>query len=71
MPDDYLREIGRISVGFNRIESLIRFAVWFLSGVHEDVMLVVTRGDTFTQLAAKFDALLDAKVGDEGYGRLT
>jgi hypothetical protein len=65
VPDEYLREIGRITVGFNRIEGLVRFAVWDFSGVADDKFTIMTMGDRFRQLTDKMKALLPLAVDDE------
>lgn len=63
--DDHLREIGRVSVNFSRLESLVEFFVWSLVEVpNDEAMAVVTQGDNFAALLSKLKRLVPVCIED-------
>lgn len=63
--DEHFREIGRISVTFNKLESLLRFGVVTLLEVDDEVVNIAIRGDQFQALVAKFKDLVKLRFEDE------
>jgi hypothetical protein len=64
LSDEHLREIGRVSVAFNKVEALLTLFVWKLIRTDDAVMSIVTLGDSFAALKEKFKRLVDVRLKD-------
>lgn len=65
LSDAHLREIGRISVNFNRIEALVHSFIWALvDAPNEKAQSILTVGDNFSGLLEKLRRLIPVCIDD-------
>jgi hypothetical protein len=65
LSDAHLREIGRISVNFNRIEALVHSFIWALvDAPNEKAQSILTVGDNFSGLLEKLKRLIPICIAD-------
>jgi hypothetical protein len=65
LSDAHLREIGRVSVNFNRVEALVHSLIWALVDAPNDkAQSILTVGDNFTGLLEKLKRLIPVCIDD-------